>query len=193
MSVHGGNRLGANSLLDTLIFGRRSGEHASGARGADGDAQARARAAARHRRARRALMTRSGGRRVSEIRDELGDDDEREGRGVPRRGGAHGGARTSSSASRRRPRAPRSTIAARSSTRTCSARWSWATCSTIAECIVVPRSSARSRAARSSEPTSPSATTTSGSSTSMCMNGATAPAQHSPIKITKWEPQERKY
>src|SRR5437764_1151520 len=27
--VHGGNRLGANSLLDTLIFGRRAGEHAA--------------------------------------------------------------------------------------------------------------------------------------------------------------------
>src|SRR5271169_3852906 len=29
VSVHGANRLGANSLLDTLIFGRRSGEHAA--------------------------------------------------------------------------------------------------------------------------------------------------------------------
>ena len=29
VSVHGGNRLGANSLLDTLVFGRRAGEHAS--------------------------------------------------------------------------------------------------------------------------------------------------------------------
>ena len=29
VSVHGGNRLGANSLLDTLIFGRRSGLHAA--------------------------------------------------------------------------------------------------------------------------------------------------------------------
>lgn len=29
VSVHGGNRLGANSLLDTLVFGRRSGLHAS--------------------------------------------------------------------------------------------------------------------------------------------------------------------
>ncbi|MGH2588427.1 MAG: FAD-binding protein, partial [Dehalococcoidia bacterium] len=28
VSVHGANRLGANSLLDTLIFGRRSAEHA---------------------------------------------------------------------------------------------------------------------------------------------------------------------
>lgn len=29
ISVHGGNRLGANSLLDTLVFGRRSGIHAA--------------------------------------------------------------------------------------------------------------------------------------------------------------------
>src|SRR5437870_2275311 len=29
VSVHGGNRLGANSLLDTLVFGRRSGKHAA--------------------------------------------------------------------------------------------------------------------------------------------------------------------
>src|SRR5437763_11976866 len=29
VSVHGGNRLGANSLLDTLAFGRRSGAHAA--------------------------------------------------------------------------------------------------------------------------------------------------------------------
>ena len=29
VSVHGGNRLGANSLLDTLVFGRRSGQHAT--------------------------------------------------------------------------------------------------------------------------------------------------------------------
>ena len=29
VSVHGGNRLGANSLLDTIVFGRRSGEAAA--------------------------------------------------------------------------------------------------------------------------------------------------------------------
>lgn len=29
VSVHGGNRLGANSLLDTLVFGRRSGVHSA--------------------------------------------------------------------------------------------------------------------------------------------------------------------
>jgi succinate dehydrogenase / fumarate reductase, flavoprotein subunit len=29
VSVHGGNRLGANSLLDTLVFGKRAGRHAA--------------------------------------------------------------------------------------------------------------------------------------------------------------------
>ena len=31
VSVHGGNRLGANSLLDTIVFGQRSGDHAASA------------------------------------------------------------------------------------------------------------------------------------------------------------------
>ncbi len=36
VSVHGGNRLGANSLLDTIVFGERSGNHAADAcRGMD--------------------------------------------------------------------------------------------------------------------------------------------------------------
>ena len=38
VSVHGGNRLGANSLLDTLIFGRRAGEHAAARAALDRDA-----------------------------------------------------------------------------------------------------------------------------------------------------------
>ena len=29
VSVHGGNRLGANSLLDTIVFGHRAGNHAA--------------------------------------------------------------------------------------------------------------------------------------------------------------------
>jgi succinate dehydrogenase / fumarate reductase flavoprotein subunit len=75
VSVHGGNRLGANSLLDTLIFGRRAGEHAAAqgsgmampadpdpARLVDEEAWISG------------LMNRSpeSGRRVSEIKDELG-------------------------------------------------------------------------------------------------------------------------
>ena len=75
VSVHGGNRLGANSLLDTLIFGRRSGEHAA-ARGAsmsmpkvDAEAQLRDDVATIDTIVGR---ERGSGRRVSEIKQELG-------------------------------------------------------------------------------------------------------------------------
>jgi len=73
VSVHGGNRLGANSLLDTLIFGRRAGE----------DAAANAKAIARpsvprsrvddEQRWIDAIIARErSGRRISAIKDELG-------------------------------------------------------------------------------------------------------------------------
>jgi succinate dehydrogenase / fumarate reductase flavoprotein subunit len=73
VSVHGGNRLGANSLLDTLVFGRRSGKHAAEAvhglplRDPDyaqlKDEEARI----------AAIVNRDGsGRRVSEIKADLG-------------------------------------------------------------------------------------------------------------------------
>jgi succinate dehydrogenase / fumarate reductase flavoprotein subunit len=78
VSVHGGNRLGANSLLDTLIFGRRAGEHAA-ARAA-GMAMPKASDAQLHEdvatidaiiaRPRDGTPTRP--RRVSEIKAELG-------------------------------------------------------------------------------------------------------------------------
>ncbi len=73
VSVHGGNRLGANSLLDTLIFGRRSGEHAAARASAMGmpqvaDAQMRRDAGDID-----AIIARERtGRRVSEIKEELG-------------------------------------------------------------------------------------------------------------------------
>ncbi|MGD0197050.1 MAG: FAD-binding protein [Solirubrobacteraceae bacterium] len=73
VSVHGGNRLGANSLLDTLIFGRRAGEHAA----------ARARSTAmplvsdaslrEDRKMIEQIIARPRkGRRISELKDELG-------------------------------------------------------------------------------------------------------------------------
>src|SRR2546426_1096562 len=73
VSVHGGNRLGANSLLDTLVFGRRAGKDAAHhARGyrlpeipgsvVDDEERALREIAGRERQ----------GRRVSEIRTELG-------------------------------------------------------------------------------------------------------------------------
>ena len=74
VSVHGGNRLGANSLLDTLIFGRRSGEHAARARGGHDDAgRLRRVACADEQRAIDDILRREpNGRRISEIKDELG-------------------------------------------------------------------------------------------------------------------------
>src|SRR6202522_834754 len=76
VSVHGGNRLGANSLLDTLIFGRRAGEHAAARAATMGmpksstaDAQLREDVATID-----AIIARPrSGRRVSEIKQELGD------------------------------------------------------------------------------------------------------------------------
>jgi succinate dehydrogenase / fumarate reductase flavoprotein subunit len=73
VSVHGGNRLGANSLLDTLVFGGRAGAHAAlaakgmkmpaptGAALEDEEAQIQS------------IVGRDGtGRRVSDIRGDLG-------------------------------------------------------------------------------------------------------------------------
>jgi succinate dehydrogenase / fumarate reductase flavoprotein subunit len=73
ISVHGGNRLGANSLLDTLIFGRRSGEHAA-ARALHMPMPDPSRAFLKDEQAKiDAILQRpAGGRRVSEIKDELG-------------------------------------------------------------------------------------------------------------------------
>ncbi|MDX6626237.1 MAG: succinate dehydrogenase / fumarate reductase, flavoprotein subunit, partial [Solirubrobacterales bacterium] len=74
VSVHGGNRLGANSLLDTLIFGRRSGV----------DAAARAKRIVGSQPSKKVLedeeamiadinsREKGSGRRVSEIKLELG-------------------------------------------------------------------------------------------------------------------------
>jgi succinate dehydrogenase / fumarate reductase flavoprotein subunit len=74
VSVHGGNRLGANSLLDTLIFGKRSGR----------DAAARAKRIDYARTSKKILedeeamiadvisREKGSGRRISEIKRELG-------------------------------------------------------------------------------------------------------------------------
>src|SRR5215208_2276054 len=73
VSVHGGNRLGANSLLDTLVFGRRSGEHAANA--VHGLAMPEpARTALQDEGSMiESIVGRDGtGRRVSELKAELG-------------------------------------------------------------------------------------------------------------------------
>jgi succinate dehydrogenase / fumarate reductase, flavoprotein subunit len=74
VSVHGGNRLGANSLLDTLIFGRRSGEHAAfHALQMAMPRTANSRISDTEREIAGIMNRHSGGRRIAAIKNELGD------------------------------------------------------------------------------------------------------------------------
>jgi succinate dehydrogenase / fumarate reductase, flavoprotein subunit len=74
VSVHGGNRLGANSLLDTLIFGRRAGEHAAARAASMPMPKAHGQARLNDEQAMiDGIIDRpKDGRRISEIKDELG-------------------------------------------------------------------------------------------------------------------------
>ncbi len=73
VSVHGGNRLGANSLLDTLIFGRRCGEDgAEHAKGRGFDPISRSVLTDEEARIDAVVAREHAGRRVSEIKAELG-------------------------------------------------------------------------------------------------------------------------
>ena len=73
VSVHGANRLGGNSLLDTIVYGRRAGRaaaaYAKSARPPDDGSAALARAEQHVR----DLLGRRDGERVARIRTELGD------------------------------------------------------------------------------------------------------------------------
>ena len=73
VSVHGGNRLGANSLLDTLIFGRRAGAHAArrGHSMATPD-PSEAQLQDEQRMVREVVARERNGRRVAELKRELG-------------------------------------------------------------------------------------------------------------------------
>src|SRR2546421_30606 len=75
VSVHGGNRLGANSLLDTLIFGRRAGEHAAARAASVAMPQLDTKPHMRREEERiEGIIARPReGRRVSEIKHELGE------------------------------------------------------------------------------------------------------------------------
>lgn len=73
VSVHGGNRLGANSLLDTLIFGRRAGEHAAErALHTEMPEVGLEKLREDEERIREIIGRDKSGRRISEIKDELG-------------------------------------------------------------------------------------------------------------------------
>ena len=106
VSVHGGNRLGANSLLDTLIFGRRSGADAAarakrieGSRPSQGGARGRAGDDRRDLRPREGL-------RPPRLGDQAraGHDDGQARRRLPRRGRASRRRWRPCAGSRRRPK-----------------------------------------------------------------------------------------
>jgi succinate dehydrogenase / fumarate reductase flavoprotein subunit len=75
VSVHGGNRLGANSLLDTLIFGRRSGVDAAKRAQGMGPTHPSSSTLDAEEKQIAEIMSRAkdSGRRVSEIKAELGE------------------------------------------------------------------------------------------------------------------------
>ena len=132
VSVHGANRVGANSLLDTLVFGRRAAEHA--VPWMQGKTfKPIPESVVEHDR----KMIRDDPRPADERRPRREDparhgrDDERERRAVPV---ARQAARSSRAMLKDTARALRARWAsrtrARCSTRTCSSTSSWATCST---------------------------------------------------------------
>ena len=197
VSVHGGNRLGANSLLDTLIFGRRAGEHAAdrAARMAHaGRATTRPQLREDAERIDAIIARPHDGRRVSEIKNELGETDEQPRRRVPRRGRAcRARSRRSGGCNEEAENAwidDRGTVFNQDVLGAIELGY-------MIDCAEATvrrrRSSARSPAARSSAPTTPSATTRSGSSTSTSRCGDGEPeVSYSPVTITQWQPEERK-
>src|SRR5262245_21702465 len=73
VSVHGANRLGGNSLMETITFGRRSGQDAADwALSQSGNGDVPAAALADAERDLKSLVDREGGERPWQIRDELG-------------------------------------------------------------------------------------------------------------------------
>ncbi|MBA3691117.1 MAG: FAD-binding protein, partial [Actinobacteria bacterium] len=73
VSVHGANRLGTNSLLDIVVFGRRGGAHMA-AFAADATLHAVPEDPARHTiDMLDAILTREGGNNAADIRSELQD------------------------------------------------------------------------------------------------------------------------
>ena len=196
VSVHGGNRLGANSLLDTLVFGRRSGAARGRSRARPAAARARLRAArgrgAAHRRDRRARPAAAGACR--EIKAELGATMDKYVAVFRDEAGLHEALEVVRRL-KEEAKTSASTTRARVFNQDVLGALELQFMLDNAEAIVISaRSSARRAAAPSSAPTSPSATTRSGSSTSTSRR--TAASRRSPtreVTMTQWEPEERTY
>jgi succinate dehydrogenase / fumarate reductase flavoprotein subunit len=174
VSVHGANRLGTNSLVDLLVFGRRAGRQMARYAGTVERPRPIADAAEPIRAQLDAIKSReSKGESVSTIRHELADV-MMDNVGVYRDDKLLTAARDKVHELKGRYELPfPSQTAARSSTRICSKPTSSATCSTWPR----PWSPGPWRGQRAAAPTlartSPSATTPSGSSTLLRIEGPT--------------------
>lgn len=73
VSVHGANRLGGNSLLETIVFGRRAGTKAGEYAGAVGYGTVAAHHLADEQARVEQLLSQSGGERAWQVRQELGE------------------------------------------------------------------------------------------------------------------------
>ena len=199
VSVHGANRLGGNSLLETIVFGRRAGAAVAAdllGRAGGGDASAAGRTAVADdggagRDARRARRGRG-----RPLRHPRRDDRDHEGslrrlpRGPadargPREAAAPQGALRPRRAAQRRRRSSTSTSSAPRSSR------AWSTLRSPS-----PRAPSRapSRAVRTRAPTTRRATTPTGSSTPWRTTRRTGTRlDYKPVTLGTFEPQERKY
>ena len=195
VSVHGGNRLGANSLLDTLIFGRRAGQHAaSRARETTMPSTPTSRVADVERSIAAIIGREPGGRRLGAIKRELGATMNqhvavfRDGEGLAK---AHKVVR------RLKEQAPNAAIDDRGSVfnQDVIAAIELGYLLDVAEAIVVAaqeRKESRGAQFRTDFPQRNDADWLK--HIDISVNGAEAPrVSYSPVTITRWQPEERTY
>ena len=195
VSVHGGNRLGANSLLDTLIFGRRAGQHAANrAREMTMPSTPTSRVADVERSIAAIIGREPGGRRLGAIKRELGATMNqhvavfRDGDGLAK---AHEVVR------RLKEQAPNAAIDDRGSVfnQDVIAAIELGYLLDVAEAIVVAaqeRKESRGAQFRTDFPQRNDADWLK--HIDISVNGAEAPrVSYSPVTITRWQPEERTY
>jgi len=195
VSVHGGNRLGANSLLDTLIFGRRAGQHAARRAGETTMPATPTSRVADVERSIAAIIGREpGGRRLGAIKRELGATMNqhvavfRDGDGLAK---AHEVVR------RLKEQAPNAAIDDRGSVfnQDVIAAIELGYLLDVAEAIVVAaqeRKESRGAQFRTDFPQRNDAEWLK--HIDISVNGAEAPrVSYSPVTITRWQPEERTY
>ncbi len=195
VSVHGGNRLGANSLLDTLVFGRRSGEHAAKhalqmpmpstplTRLSDTAAEIQA------------IINRpEGGRRIAAIKDELG---EALNQYVAVFRDADGLRKAHEIVRRLKEEAPRASIDDRGTVfnQDVIGAIELGYMLDVAEAIVVASQERRESRGAQFRTDFPERNDTDWlKHVDISVNGGDVPSvSYSPVTITKWEPQERTY